>query len=553
MALTPPLVVADEGPMPDHPDPRATPRDEPAATIARLTGLLEVARLVREGDDLDVLLPDVAGTISATLGFGTVVVSLHRQACDDFLVSTVHGSDEARSALLGTSRTLEQWTPLLDPDFESEGCFFLPWEEFDWSKDETISYVPPLPTDAGPGSWHPEDALFVPLRHVSGRVLGFLSVDEPRSGRRPQREELRVLSALAAHAAGAVQHALDAAEAARHRASLEHLLDISAALTGTTALEPILQAVADGISATLGFQNVSVELIDAATGLAVPEAAVGWTLDELAGGQAGDAAALATLLDPAEAVEGCYVLDGAEACARLGIAQPAYRTTRNGRGPHAWSHHWLLIPMHRADGSLLGVIWADEPEDRLLPSRQRLQALRLFANQATAAVVAAQAFSEMRFLADHDPLTRLGNRRAFTRRLGEEANRAGRYGHPFALVLLDLDDFKSVNDRHGHAGGDAALVAVAEVLRSVVRRGDQAFRLGGDEFALLVEETRRPGAEVLVARIAAALSALDLGGIEPPRATVGIAVGADGEEPLVDPEALLRAADVALYVAKSRP
>ena len=109
-----------------------------------------------------------------------------------------------------------------------------------------------------------------------------------------------------------------------------------------------------------------------------------------------------------------------------------------------------------ADGSRLGFIWADEPEDRLLPSRPRLQALRLFANQATAAVVTARAVEELRFLADHDPLTRLGNRRAFTGRLGEESYRASRYGQPFALVLLDLDDFKVLNDRHGHAAGDAA-------------------------------------------------------------------------------------------------
>ena len=102
-------------------------------------------------------------------------------------------------------------------------------------------------------------------------------------------------------------------------------------------------------------------------------------------------------------MEGCYLVPGGEACRRLGIAQPAYRSTRNGRGPRAWIHHWLVIPLHRADGSRLGFIWADEPEDRLLPSRPRLQALRLFANQATAAVVTARAVEELRFLADARP------------------------------------------------------------------------------------------------------------------------------------------------------
>ncbi|HSD76240.1 MAG TPA: GGDEF domain-containing protein, partial [Solirubrobacteraceae bacterium] len=476
------------------------------------------------------------------------VVSLYRPAFDDFLVSTVHGSEEARRTLLGTSRTLDQWTPLLDPEFEREGCFLLPWDEFDWSKDETVSYVPPTQPGDAPDAWHPEDALFVPLRHLSGNVLGFLSVDEPADRRRPSDDDLRVLAALAGHAAGAVQEAIDAAEAARHRTSLEHLLSVSARLTETTALEPILEAVCAGIRAALGFQNVSVELIDPGTGRAVPQAAVGWSLQELEGACTSHVSAVEQLLDPAFEVEGCFLLPGDEACARLGIEQPAYRTTRNGRGPHAWVHHWLVIPLRRADGSLLGVIWADEPEDRLLPARQRLQALRLFANQATTAVVSAQAFDEMRFLADHDPLTRLGNRRAFTRALSQEAYRAARYGRPFALVLMDLDDFKALNDRHGHAAGDAALVAVAAVLRRALRRTDAAFRLGGDEFALLLEGSGAEQARATTARIATALRALDVAAPETIGASFGIAV--HGDDP-VDPETLLSAADRALYAAKA--
>jgi diguanylate cyclase (GGDEF)-like protein len=520
--------------------------DARVADIARLTGLLEVTRVVREDADLDNVLPAVAATIAEALGWGTVVISLYRPAFDDFLVSTVHGSEEARQTLLGRSRTLEQWTPLLTPEFERHGCFLLPWDEFDWSVDVTISYVPPTAPVDEPDAWHPEDALFVPLRHGSGQVLGFLSVDEPVTGRRPTDEDLRVLSALAAHAAGAVHAVIDAGEAARHRTSLEHLLAVSARLTEVTALEPMLDAVCAGIRAALGFQNVSVELVDTATGRAVPKAAVGWTVEDLAGTRTSHVSAVEQLLDPAFEVEGCFLLPGEEACARLGIEQPVYQTTRNGRGPHAWVHHWLVIPLRRADGSLLGVIWADEPEDRLLPSRQRLQALRLFANQATTAVVSAQAFEEMRFLADHDPLTRLGNRRAFTRTLAEAAYRTARYGQSFALVLMDLDDFKGLNDRHGHAAGDAALVAVADVLRRTLRRSDAAFRLGGDEFALLLEASGHEEARRTSDRIDTALRALDVDGAV--HASFGVTVaGAHA----VDPDELLRVADAALYAAKA--
>jgi GAF domain-containing protein len=391
---------------------------ERADTVARLTGLLEVTRLVRSERDLEALLPAVAAAISEGMGFNTVVISLYRPAYNDFRVETVHGSDEGRETLLGRERTWADWEPLFDLKFERHGCFFLPWDEYDWSWDTTVSFVPDLEIADVPDAWHPEDALFVPMRHSQGHVLGIMSVDEPISGSRPSDDDLAVLGALAAHAAQAVQDAQAAVRAARHRTALEHLLRVSSRLTETLTIDAILNEVCHGIRAALGFENVSVELIDSSGTRAVPTAFVGWTPEEVAESQSADVEVIRRLLDPEFEVEGCYLLPGREACARLGIERPAYESARNGRGPLAWDHHWLLIPMTDRDGRLLGVIWADEPDDRLLPTKERLQALRMFANQATTAVASVAAYEEMQFLADHDPLTRVGNRRAFARRGG---------------------------------------------------------------------------------------------------------------------------------------
>jgi len=524
-----------------------SPFEDRVATIARLTGLLEVTRLVRSDEDLDALLPAIAAAVSESMGFKTVVMNLHRAAWNDFVVATVHGTEEGRRALLGTSRTWEEWEPLFDPDFDRHGCFFLPWDEFDWSKDKTVSWIPSFVPSDDPDAWHPEDALFVPLRHADGHVLGVMSLDEPLSGKRASDDDLRVLKALADHAAQAVQDARAAAESARHRAALEQLLRVSARLTESLSVETILSSVCEGIREALGFQNVSVELIDQATGRAVPKAAVGWSVEEIEDSQGGHLEALERLLAPEFEIEGCYLLDGHEACARLGLEKAAYETELNGRGPHAWNHHWLLIPLHGRDGTLIGVIWADEPEDRLLPSTARLQALRMFANQSTTAAASAAAFAEMRFLADHDPLTRLGNRRAFTRRLAEEVSRAFRYSQRFALMVCDVDGFKVLNDRFGHASGDAALAAIGEVLTRTLRRSDSAFRLGGDEFALLLERSGREEAELVVERICQEMDVLDVGEGVRLHASFGVAIGEAGA---ADPEALMRAADGAMYAAK---
>jgi diguanylate cyclase (GGDEF)-like protein len=520
--------------------------DQRVDTVARLTGLLEVTRLVRSEHDLDALLPAVAGAISDAMGFGTVVISLYRPAFNDFRVETVHGSDEGREALLGRERTWAEWEPLFDLRFERHGCFFLPREEFDWSWDTTVSYVPEMEVAEGPDAWHPEDALFVPMRHSQGHLLGIMSVDEPVSGRRPSDDDLAVLGALAAHAAQAVQDAQATVEAQRHRMALEQLLRVSSRLTETLSIDAIMREVCEGIRAALGFQNVSVELIDHAGQRALPTAVVGWTPEEVAASQSADVRVLRRLLDPEFEIEGCYLLPGREACARLGIQRPAYESARNGRGPLGWDHHWLLIPLTDRHGRLIGAIWADEPEDRLLPSTERLQALRMFANQATTAVASVAAYEEMQFLADHDPLTRIGNRRAFTRRLAEEVHRAGRYGQRFALVVLDVDGFKALNDRHGHLAGDVALEAIAQVLCATVRQSDSAFRLGGDEFALILEEAGAADTTEIVDRIGAGIAAVEAGPGHMLRASFGVVV-CNGPS---DPESLLQAADTAMYEAK---
>jgi GAF domain-containing protein len=271
--------------------------DYRADAVAALTGLLEVTRLVRSVRDLDALLPAVAAVISDAMGFGTVVISIYRPAYDDFRVEIVHGSDDGREALLGRERRWSEWEPLFDANFERYGCFFLPWDEFDWSVDTTVSFVPDLEVVDDPNAWHPEDALFVPMRHSDGHVLGIMSVDEPASGARPSDDDLGVLAALAAHAAQAVQDAQAAAEAERHRTALEHLLRVSSRLTETLSVDAIMQSVCEGIRAALGFNNVSVELIDDATRRAVPRAVVGWTLEEVQASQSSDVAVLRRLLD----------------------------------------------------------------------------------------------------------------------------------------------------------------------------------------------------------------------------------------------------------------
>ena len=512
------------------------------STVTHLRGLLEVTSLVRGEDDLDAVLEAIARTIAECLGFGTVAVNLYRPAWDDFQVTNVYGNPGAREALLGDARDLASWQPLLDDRFLRRGAYLIPHEQFDWFAD-VATFVPDIEPTDDPDAWHPEDALMVPMRHSAGHLLGILSVDEPRSGRKPSDEELDVLVAVAEHAALAVEGAQAAADATRHQAALEQLLRVSSRLSETLDAEEIFQSVCESVRDALGFQHVAIELVEPETGRLCARAAVGWTLGDETLSVPATLADVTPLFDPAFEIEGCFLLPCEEGRKRSSTDLFVYTSRLNGRGPWAWNRHWLVVPLVDRAGETIGVIWADEPEDRLLPPRERLQALRLFANQAATAVTLVEHVQELRFLADHDPLTRLLNRRVFMERLDAEASRADRSGLPFGLVLCDLDRFKLLNDSQGHLAGDQALQTLGRILLESIRRSDEAFRIGGDEFALVLPDADPDAIESVVERITVAME----GTLQTVRASFGAAAYPTDAG---HPEALVHAADAALYEAK---
>ena len=362
--------------------------------FSRLRGLLEVTRLVRTGEELPELLASVARTVSDSLAFRTVVINLYRREWDDFVVSTVYGSDDAREMLLGQVRQVSDWEPFLDQRFLQRGAYLVPHGEFDWS-DESIgpTYTPDLPVSDDPNAWHPDDALFAPMRGTDGQLLGVLSVDEPISGRKPTGDEIDVLVAVSEHAALAVQAAQETARAKANRDALERLLDVSTRLNQTTDANEILQRVCEAISDALGFDKVAVQLLGD-SGCHESVADVGFAPDENIGSSL-TADQLERLLQDKFEVSGCYLIEHDDARRALPDRPQGYRSQRDGRGPHAWRNNWLFVPLQDRRGRRIGYIWADDPVDRLRPDPERLQILRAFANQATTALEQASQFEEI--------------------------------------------------------------------------------------------------------------------------------------------------------------
>lgn len=231
-----------------------------------------------------------------------------------------------------------------------------------------------------------------------------------------------------------------------------------------------------------------------------------------------------------------YELLGEDDLARA--RQPFQRAMQSGAGKT------FAIPLQRADGSL-GYF---EATVSLIHDLQgELRGYRGIVRDVSDQIAYQQQLLEMAY---RDPLTGLGNRKAFDEQLGQALLRAGSGGSELALLYLDLDRFKEVNDRFGHDVGDALLRTVAERVRSTLRQPDKAYRLGGDEFAALLEDSQENNPQRLAERLLAALVqpiALNGERIDFVTPSIGIALY---PRHAGDAEGLVRAADSAMYEAK---
>ncbi len=173
--------------------------------------------------------------------------------------------------------------------------------------------------------------------------------------------------------------------------------------------------------------------------------------------------------------------------------------------------------------------------------------LARFASLVGTSIENVEAWEALTRDATTDELTGLPNRRTFDARLDEEVARSRRHGRGVALVLLDVDRFKAINDRHGHLVGDDVLSTLGGIVAREVRGGEIAARIGGEEFAVLMPETAVGEASALAERLRIAIAGARFGPAGSATVSLGVAVLEDGE----DASTLLGRADVALYRAKA--
>jgi diguanylate cyclase (GGDEF)-like protein len=381
-----------------------------------------------------------------------------------------------------------------------------------------------------------ESMLVVPMRYDDA-IVGVITLSKLGLNQF-DGHDLRLLSILADQAATALESARNLARSQALAGELRLLLDVSGELG--TSLDP--RQVANVLAGHLA------RIMD------VEECAISWW------DRANDRVATFGYYPilPVEELEPFFQVSGYPATQRVlegretividaedPTADPAEVALLTTAGHRAL----VMLPLV-AKGEAIGLVeLLSRGPIELNPDRLAL--VRTLANEASIALENARLYDEARSLADRDPLTGFYNHRYLHERFGEEAVRARRADRPLSLLMLDLDDFKLVNDTFGHVFGDEVLRWVADVIRRTLRGSDVPARYGGDEFAILLPEAGTVEAAQTADRLLHAFAEMTFSHGSRSGVPIGVSIGAatfpvDGRTAAE----LVAVADAALYRMK---
>lgn len=482
--------------------------------LASLTALYDAIRRVGLSEGLDELLDTVLQQAQELIGFDHCALMLYDPDSGVLSVRRVLGYEDRAADVLKLS--LEAGRGLSG-----------------WAVENRQSVrVNDVTTDPRyvAGLRQCRSNLSVPLI-VANEVAGAINVESDRFDAFTEEHE-KLLTVLGSQAALAIL-------AARTRTRLHHRIDqlnalyrISQLASGQGDLDTTLHSILEVAEELMPEGHVAVLLIDELTQSLMVRASRGY----------------------AEGVELLRIPIGqgiTGRCAESGEVIIADDLEREGdyiRGVEG-ARSEIALPL-KVEGRVIGVLNAESRRPQAY-TEDYVRPLGVIAQQAAVVIRAAQLNEEARRLAITDPLTGLHNRRYFVDKLEEHLRRAKRYGERLALILVDSDYLKSVNDRYGHLSGDRALQAVADVLRSTLRETDELSRIGGDEFAALLLDAGPERAIAAAERLRRHVHGLTLMSDDARSITLTVSAGiAYHPDHGTEGKALLREADQALYRAK---
>ena len=459
-----------------------------------LERVLDVVRLLGAGGDLHETLDRIVEGVVNVLEFEATAINVLTADGQELRVEAVAGPPELED-LRGQSTPLGYFVDLLDACEHWGALRFFSHTLDQTPLDRVVRWTPPGSADAEPDAWHPGDELMAPLHDGAGKLIGVLSVDQPRSGRLPDVEQCTVLELFAAQAAIAIADALARKESETRRREAEQRWQLA------FEHSPVGTALVDHDGTIAQFNDAMADLI-------------GYSREELTG------RSFAEITHPDDIHADVSLFEELLAGNRETFEMEKRYLHRDG--------HVVWGLLH------VGIIRADDG------SRQTI------VGQVNDISARKLAEAQIGHRASHDLLTDLPNRL----RLEEVLDACISSGRPAGALCCGIDRFKTVNDSLGHDAGDELIRTVAAWLREALPSGVTIGRIGGDEFVVIVPDEADP--EALRGVAGMLLSALNEPiGLRGYQHTVSISVGVTVSSPRhAHADEVLRDADQALRRAK---